>query len=243
MRIVPVIDLMEGIVVHALKGERERYQPVQSILTSSAQPVEVARRLQMETSCGALYIADLDAIQGKGQNTEAIGEIAAHIDADLWVDAGTADVESADRLLTAGADIVIIGSETLTTMQQLRRIRDSIARDKLILSLDIVGGRVRSAAESLKDLEPLEALERLVFEGLECFILLTLDAVGTGGGPDLPLLDRAKRSFPRLTLIAGGGVKTPEHLRALSATKVDGVLVATSLHRGWIAGRDIAALR
>ena len=234
---------MEGLVVHALKGERERYQPVQSILTTSADPVEVARCLQMETNCHAMYIADLDAIQGKGHNTEAIGKIASHIDADLWVDAGIADVESADRLMTAGADIVIIGSETLTTMQQLRRICDSIAMDKLILSLDIVGGRVLSGAESLKKLEPLQALERLVLEGLERFILLTLDAVGTGGGPDLSLLLRAKRGFPRHTIIAGGGVKTPEHLRALSATKIDGVLVATSLHRGWITGRDISALR
>lgn len=229
--------------MQALKGERERYQPVQSILTASADPVEVARCLQMETSCRELYIADLDAIQGTGHNTEAIGKIASHIDADLWVDAGIADVESADRLMSAGADIVIIGTETLTTMEHLRRICDSIAMDQLILSLDIVGGRVLSGAESLKNLEPSKALDRLVLEGLERFILLTLDAVGTGGGPDLSLLLSARRDFPRSTLIAGGGVKTPEHLRALSAAKIDGVLVATSLHRGWITSRDISALR
>ena len=243
MEIVPVIDLMEGIVVQALKGERELYQPVQSVLTSSADPVEIARCLQMVTNCGALYIADLDAIQGAGHNTEAIAKIASHIDANLWVDAGITDAESADRIMTAGADIVIIGSETLTTIQQLRRILDSIAKDKLILSLDIVDGRIVSGAESLKGLRPLKALERLEIEGIERFILLTLDAVGTGGGPDLSLLDKAKRRFPRLTFIAGGGVKTPEHLRALSATKADSVLIATSLHRGWIAGRDIATLK
>lgn len=234
---------MKGRVVHAVKGERERYQPVESILTASGDPVEIARCLQMETGCRELYIADLDAIQGRGHNTEAIGNIASHIDADLWVDSGIADVESVDRLMTAGADIVIIGSETLTTMQQLRRICDSIAMGKLILSLDIVGGRVLSGAESLKHLEPLKALERLVLEGLEHFILLTLDAVGTGGGPDLSLMLSARRDFSRHTLIAGGGVKTPAHLRALSAAKIDGVLVATSLHRGWITGRDLATLK
>lgn len=234
---------MDGLVVHALKGERERYQPVKSILTTSADPVEVARCLQMETSCRELYIADLDAIQGRGHNTEAIGKIASHIESDLWVDAGISDVESAARLMTAGADIVIIGSETLTTMQQLKRICDSIPMDKLILSLDIVGGRVLSGAEFLKNLEPLKALECMVKEGLERFILLTLDAVGTGGGPDLSLLLRAKRDFPRHTIIAGGGVKTPDHLRSLSTTQVDSVLVATSLHRGWITGRDIASLK
>ncbi len=234
---------MEGLVVHAIKGERERYQPVQSILTTSADPVEVARCLQMETHCQAMYIADLDAIQGKGHNMEAIGKIASHTDAALWVDAGIDGGESAGRLMAAGADIVIIGSETLTTVKQLRDICDSIAMDKLILSLDIVGGRVLSEAESLKNLEPLQALEHLVLEGFERFILLTLDAVGTGGGPDLPLLCNAKHCFPRHTLIAGGGVKTPAHLRALSATKIDSVLVATSLHKGWITGRDISALR
>ena len=234
---------MDGLVVHALKGERERYQPVKSILTTSADPVEVARCLQMETGCRELYIADLDAIQGRGHNTDAIGKIASNIDADLWVDAGISDVESVARLMTAGADIVIIGSETLTTVRQLRRICDSIPMDKLILSLDIVGGRVLSGAQSLKDLEPLKALEYLVLEGLERFILLTLDAVGTGGGPDLSLLLSAKRNFPRHTIIAGGGVKNPDHLRALSTTMIDSVLVATSLHRGWITGRDIATLK
>ena len=243
MQIVPVIDLMEGIVVHALKGERERYQPVQSILTSGADPVDVARCLQMATHCRELYIADLDAIQGNGHNTRAISEITSHVDADLWVDAGIADVASADRLISAGADIIIIGTETLTTLQELKRLRDAIAMDKLILSLDVVDRRVLSGAESLKGLEPLRALAHLVKEGLERFILLTLDAVGTGEGPDLSLLRRAKQSFPQITLIAGGGIKKPEHLRALSSANVDGVLVATSLHRGWITGHDIAALK
>jgi phosphoribosylformimino-5-aminoimidazole carboxamide ribotide isomerase len=145
--------------------------------------------------------------------------------------------------MSAGADIIIIGTETLTTLPELERLRDAIAVDKLILSLDIADRRVLSGADSLKDLEPLRALELLVIEGLERFILLTLDAVGTGEGPDLSLLRRAKQSFPRHTLIAGGGIKKPEHLRALATAKVDGVLVATSLHRGWITGRDIAALK
>ena len=104
-------------------------------------------------------------------------------------------------------------------------------------------GRVLSRAEALKGIAPSQALKRLTAEGLDRFILLTLDSVGTGGGPDLPLLQGAKRDYPHHTFIAGGGVKTPDHLQALSDTGVDGVLVATSLHRGWIGGRDLMALK
>jgi phosphoribosylformimino-5-aminoimidazole carboxamide ribotide isomerase len=143
----------------------------------------------------------------------------------------------------AGADVVIIGSETLSGLQQLRFICDSVPREKFIFSLDMAKGQVLSRAAALKGIAPSQALARLTAEGLDRFILLTLDAVGTGDGPDLSLLQRAKRDYPHHTFIAGGGVKTPDHLQALSDTGVDGVLVATSLHKGWISGRDLMALK
>ena len=36
MRIVPVIDLMGGCVVHARGGRRETYRPIRSALTASS---------------------------------------------------------------------------------------------------------------------------------------------------------------------------------------------------------------
>lgn len=243
MRIIPVLDLREGLVVHAIKGERERYQPVRSILTSGADPFEVARCLQAETKCRIFYIADLDAIQGKGHNNKAIGEIASKLDAELWVDAGAADAGSVNRLIAAGADVAIIGSETLNDLQQLGIMCDSVPMEKLIFSIDMAKGRVLSRAAALKGITPSQALTCLTAEGFERFILLTLDAVGAGVGPDLSLLQRAQRDFPNHTFIAGGGVKTPDHLKALSDTGVSGVLIATSLHRGWISGRDLMALK
>ena len=32
MRVIPVIDLMGGVAVHAVRGERERYRPVRSLI-------------------------------------------------------------------------------------------------------------------------------------------------------------------------------------------------------------------
>ncbi len=244
MKIIPVLDLMKGLVVHAVKGDREHYQPVQSILTSSAQPLEVVRCLKKETNCQEFYIADLDAIQGKGHNRDVIGKIADNVNADLWVDEGICDVGSAENLVAAGADLVIIGSETLTDLEKLKNFSDSdsMAGERIIFSLDIASGRVLSRAEALKGIEPMKALELLTAEGIKRFILLTLDAVGSGNGPDLSLIKQAKRDFPGHTFIVGGGVKIPDHLQKLSVIGASGVLVATSLHKGWITGRDISSL-
>jgi phosphoribosylformimino-5-aminoimidazole carboxamide ribotide isomerase len=243
MKIIPVLDLMKGVVVHAIKGERENYQPVQSILTSSPDPLEVARVLKKETNCHEFYIADLDAIQDKGHNRDEIGKIADHLDVDLWVDAGIGDVKSAQSLVAAGADVVIIGSETLTSLEELRHFAESMTCEQVIFSLDMAGGRVLSCAKALKGMEPLEALELLTAEGIERFILLTLDVVGSGNGPDRSLFTQAKHNFPGHTFVAGGGVKTRDQLQSLSDIGTSSVLVATSLHNGWITGGDIASLK
>jgi phosphoribosylformimino-5-aminoimidazole carboxamide ribotide isomerase len=42
MEIIPVMDILNGIVVHAVRGEREKYKPIKSILSASPDPVEIA---------------------------------------------------------------------------------------------------------------------------------------------------------------------------------------------------------
>ncbi|MCS7095879.1 MAG: HisA/HisF-related TIM barrel protein, partial [Nitrososphaerota archaeon] len=63
MKIIPVIDVLGGLAVHAVKGERRRYRPVKSVLCSSADPLEVAEAFK-ELGFREVYLADLDAIMG-----------------------------------------------------------------------------------------------------------------------------------------------------------------------------------
>lgn len=242
MNIIPVLDLMDGQVVQAIRGERERYRPIESVLVADAQPLAVARALQQETGCRQFYIADLDAIMGRGGHWEILRELAAGLDADLWVDAAITDVTSARRLLEAGVDRVIVCSEALPDWNDLTAIRAAFPEERLLFSIDISQGRVLSPCSSLHGRDPLMLLEQLYEEGWSHVILLTLDQVGTGAGPDWGVIETARRRFPGLSLIAGGGVRTPRDLEQLAAHDVNGVLVATSLHRGWITGKDLLAL-
>ena len=43
LKVIPVIDILNGIVVHAVRGKRREYQPLQSILCKSVEPLEVAK--------------------------------------------------------------------------------------------------------------------------------------------------------------------------------------------------------
>lgn len=243
MDVIPVLDLMKGRVVHGMQGARESYRPIESILTSSSAPLAVARALQQETDCGAFYIADLDAIQGMGNHNNVIHALAEDLGVDLWVDAGITEAVAAAQLLIAGAGRVIVGSETLTGLAALGEIRDALTPGRLLLSVDVGVDGVLSRCPELRGLDPVAAWAILAEQGLSQMILLTLDQVGTGRGPDWPALEAMREAFPNLSLIAGGGVRNPDDLRRLAELGVAGALVATSLHRGWITGADLSAMR
>lgn len=242
MRIIPVLDLMDGQVVQAIRGERDAYQPVKSILTSETNPLSVAQILQAETGCREFYIADLDALRGKGNHWDIIRQLAAELTADLWIDAGFTHTASALKALQIGSLNIIVGSETLQHLEFLLDIEDSLPSQRLLFSIDIVKDRVLSRTSALKDLDPLAAMDFLSQRGWSQFILLTLDRVGTGAGPDWPLLSNARHRFPNLSLIAGGGARTPQDIQAMAALGLSGVLVSTALHRGWITRRDLTKM-
>lgn len=234
---------MGGRVVQGLRGERHAYQPVRSTLVAGCDPLTIAQAL-----CGAcggkpVYVADLDALAGTGDHLAIIRELADGLGVEPWVDGAVSDEEAAVRLLEAGAARVIVGTETLSELGALRALRDAVPAGQLVVSLDVGASGVISRCPSLRGRAPLEALTVLVAEGVEDVILLTLTHVGTGAGPDAGMLRAARVAFPRLRLIAGGGVRDPEDLRILATAGADGVLLATALHRGWITPADIRAAR
>ncbi len=242
MRVIPVLDLMGGQVVQGIQGDRARYRPVKSVLTPSSAPLEVASRLQRETGSEALYIADLDAIEKRGDHRSVIRELSQGLSAELWVDGGASDADAVQYWLDAGVDRVVVGSETLDSMASLQSIRAKFPSERLVFSLDVQKGQVLSRCAEIQARSPFNLLVRLSTAGWTHVIVLALDRVGTGGGPDWLLLETLCGVFPELSLIAGGGVRGIDDLHRLSRTGLSGVLLASALHRGWLTGHDLHAL-
>jgi HisA/HisF family protein len=242
MRVVGVIDLKGGAAVHAVRGERERYRPVRSVIAGDAgDPPALARAFRSALGLDELYVADLDAILGEGGHGEVIGALSR--EARLMVDAGVSDPARARALLDLGAQRVIVGSETLPGADALDRLLSELPDGAVMLSVDLRQGRLLSPDPQLAGLPALDAFARLARGGLREAIVLDLARVGSGEGPDVALIAELHAAFPRLELLAGGGVRDLEDLRALAAAGASGALVATALHSGVIGARELAGLR
>jgi phosphoribosylformimino-5-aminoimidazole carboxamide ribotide isomerase len=242
MRVVPVIDLKDGTAVHAVRGERERYRPVRSAIAGDdGNPVSLARAFRSELGLDELYVADLDAISGERELSSSVGALAR--EARVMVDAGVTEPERARALLDLGAHRVVVGTETLTGPEALDRLLAELPEGAVVLSADLRDGRALSPHPQLAGLPALDAVARLHRAGLREAIVLDLARVGSGAGPDVGLIAELHAAFPDLQLLAGGGVRDVEDLRALGGAGAAGALVATALHGGVIGPRELAELR
>jgi phosphoribosylformimino-5-aminoimidazole carboxamide ribotide isomerase len=243
MRVVGVIDLKDGTAVHAVRGERERYRPVSGVIGGDdGDAPALARGFREQLGLEEVYVADLDAIAGGGAGHCALLRALA-AEARLMVDAGVTEPAAARALLELGVQRVIVGTETLSGAAALDGLLAALPAGALILSVDLRDGRVLSPDGALAGLGALDAVARLQRPGLREAIVLDLARVGSGAGPDVALIAELHDAFPRLELLAGGGVRDVDDLRALDAAGAAGALVATALHRGVIGQRELAALR
>lgn len=239
MRVIPVLDLRRGVAVHARRGERETYRPVRSVLAPSPDPLELARAFRDRLGLRELYVADLDAILGTGHNAPVIAELAREMR--VLADAGTARAEEGRCLLELGVARVVVGSETASGLEEVRAIVETLGAERVTVSLDLWGRRVRwRNSDVLQDPAGIAAeMERF---GVEECIALELDRVGTKSGIDVAYLGNLVRAAPRIRWLAAGGVRDLNDLLALRSCGIAGALVATALHEGTLTRADLARL-
>ena len=237
MKIVPVIDVLGGVAVHAVRGVRKNYQSLKSVLCTSADPVEVAASLKT-FGFDELYVADLDAITGGQPTFSLLTQIRDKTGLTLMVDAGITNLQTAKDALANGASKVIIGTETLPSVSFVSEAVAFLGKERVIVSLDLRGDEVLSGFELGRLAEPLTFLRELEVRGVSQIIVLDLTKVGSGEGANIAFLQKVLRTI-KAKVFVGGGVRDVKDLVELKELGVYGVLVATALHSGKISPESL----
>jgi len=230
MELIPVLDLQGGVVVRARLGRRQDYRPIKTPLSPTSAPVDVMRGLLTIHPFAAAYVADLDAIAGRGDHHAALAALRAHCAISLWVDNGTADHGAARRFLATGVGRLVIGSES---QRDLVLVREFAGDTRVALSLDFRDDQFVGPPALLADpgLWPARV------------IVMSLARIGGAAGPDLDRLKaiRAAAGLGRL-VYAAGGVRDARDLTTLAQAGINGALVASCLHDGRLTKQDLAIL-
>jgi phosphoribosylformimino-5-aminoimidazole carboxamide ribotide isomerase len=237
MKIIPVLDVLDGVAVHAVRGKRKNYQPLKSVLCVSSEPVDVAAALKA-LGFSELYVADLDAITGGVPNLSLFKRIADATGLELMVDAGVTSLKAAEEVLGSQVSKVVVGTETLTSAGFVGKAVDSFGSEKIVVSLDLMGDRVLSRFELGRLAEPVAFLRELEGMGVSQVIVLDLQKVGSGEGVNILFLKDVLKNV-KVDVLVGGGVRDIKDLLELKELGVFGILVATALHSGEISPKTL----
>ncbi len=222
---------MEGQVVAADGGERDRYSPLRSPLCCSSDPAKVLEALLGLFPFNTIYIADLDAIRGCGDQFQAIARLtAAYERLRFWVDAGIASDAEMQCWATLTNVTAVIGSENQHSLRAAALLLKHT--QTAILSLDFCDGEF---------LGPRELLNQTQLWPTRV-IAMSLHRVGRGHGPDFEWLQTLRRTAPQQQIFAAGGIRDRQDLVTLQKLGVQGALCATALHKKRLGSRELRAL-
>lgn len=252
-RIIPVLDLKDGLVVRGIRGERDSYLPVKSRLASSAEFTDILKAFYQVFGLREFYIADLDALMSGGKKNQLAllaGREKINLpQLSLMVDAGICNAAGAAEVYQTGVEKVIIGTETLPSFSTLNEIiQAGVDPRRLVVSIDTKNRHVLSPSPEITGFTPAEVTREIRRTGIRELILLQLARVGTGEGLDKPLIQDCLNVLKDIdgdsaSLLVGGGVSGYEDLRWLADNGLGGALVASVLHDGRLDPDEVRELQ
>lgn len=220
--ITPVLDLKNGLAVSGKSGKRETYKPLKTVFSDSSDPLKIAESIK-KAGYSELYIADLDAIEGTGSNQELVRKINSIIP--VMLDAGITNYHDIETVFN-NAEKIIVATETIESMEDIKQIFSSYPKNSLVLSVDLLDGELLSKNMELS----LEAVMGIIekFNPAEV-IILDISRVGTSSGFDESIVT-SFNSMDTQLIVGGGVTKTAiSHLEKLGVHKF---LVGTAIHNG-----------
>lgn len=224
--IIPCIDLQGGKAVQLVQGRR---------LKLSVD--DVLGLLDRFREYPIMHVIDLDAALRKGSNARWIKTLCERANMKVRVGGGIRTIARADKILSWGAEKVIIGSAAFENGKVrksfLEKLASKAGKENLIIALDTYGGRivVRGWREKLK-LQPQDVIPQLEPYCAE-FLSTYVDNEGTMRGTDLSWFRKLRRATS-LPVTAAGGIRSMLEVRALEKMGMHAA-VGMALYTGKLA--------
>ena len=237
-RIIPVLDILDSTAVHAKKGERNNYKPLQSLLFPNSNPITVLKTLKKKYNFDEFYIADLDAIIKNKPNLNLIIKISEIPGIKLMLDPGIRKKE--DLLIYSEIKLskLIIGLETIESLKIIDESLKIFGENRIIISIDMYNGYILSKIKNLENKNPLDVIKIIKKFNVKEIILLDLFRVGQkfGGIPQIYL--EIQKNYVG-NILVGGGIKDFNDIIIYQKNNFSGIILATALYDGSINIEEI----
>jgi len=232
-KIIPVLDILNSMCVHAIKGERSQYPPLKSYMFGSSDPYTIIETLHNKYEFYEFYIADLDAIIKNHPNSEIIVGLMQNYDIRIMLDSGISTIEDICAISQFGIENIIIGLETLRDLKVIKSTLNILGKQNIIVSIDMYLEKVITQINEFKFMSIPNIVKKIGDLGVYKIILLDLFRVGQKLGGITPLYLKIRNEFNG-EIYVGGGIKDLSDIQTYYENQFSGVLIGTALYDGTI---------
>ncbi len=235
-RIIPCLDVDNGRVVKGVKFQN---------LRDAGSPVELAQWYQ-DQGADELVVLDVSATrQDRLAMLDTVEHVRQVLSIPLTVGGGVSSIDSAQRLLHAGADKVSVNSAAVRDPSLIDSISQRLGAQCTVVAIDakwnFESDQFQVLTRSGTDAQPLDAVawaSEAERRGAGEILLTSFDRDGTRSGYDLPML-KAVTAACRLPVIASGGADTVAHMVEAFQAGAHAVLAASIFHEGNYTVRQV----
>ena len=236
MEVIPAIDLRLGLCVRLFQGD------YQQETVFSDEPVSVALAWQ-EQGAPRLHLVDLDGAAGGVQvNLEVITSIIHNLTIPVQIGGGIRDLATAESLLSAGADRVVIGTAAVENPSLVEDLCQKHGSQRVVIAVDAKDGLVaiKGWLEST-EVKAQDLVEQMALLGVRRILYTDISRDGTLTEPNF----EANADLVRTTdmaVLASGGIATLDHVRRLVDTGAEGAILGRALYTEAFSLREAIAV-
>ena len=236
MEVIPAIDLRLGLCVRLFQGD------YQQETVFSDEPVSVALAWQ-EQGAPRLHLVDLDgAAGGVPVNLEVITCIIHNLTIPVQIGGGIRDLATAEALLAAGADRVVIGTAAGENPSLVEDLCQKHGSQRVVIAVDAKDGLVaiKGWLEST-EVKAQDLVEQMALLGVRRILYTDISRDGTLTEPNF----EANADLVRTTdmaVLASGGIATLDHVRRLVDTGAEGAILGRALYTEAFSLREAIAV-
>lgn len=231
MILLPAIDLYKGQAVRLMQGDYRKMTVYEPYALNAALSFRQA-------GCQWVHLVDLEgARDGVPCNLDTVKAIAQIGGLSLEMGGGIRTPDMVRQVLDAGVSRVILGTAAVENPSFRREMLKKYG-DRIAIGVDLRNGfvSVRGWLQS-STVRAEDFLRELEQDGVQTVIMTDISRDGTLSGPNLSLYEHCCCTY-RFHVIASGGIRSIEDLKALQKLGVYGAILGKSYYTGAISLKE-----
>ncbi len=234
MEIIPAIDIIDGKCVRLTQGDYSKKK------IYNEDPLEIAKAFE-NIGLKRLHLVDLDgAKQGKLVNYKVLKSIASKTKLKIDFGGGIKTSEDIDDAFNLGASMVSIGSVAIKNSELFFSWIKKYGPEKILLGADVKNEKLAiNGWLDLTNVFILDFIKLNIINGLTTVFCTDISKDGLLKGPSIDLYKKILIEFPKINLIASGGVSNLKDIEELKKVGCSGVIIGKAIYEERIKLTDL----